>query len=127
VTQAEARSRISIFCDATVEPVLGSEILDLLTTLAKEVDIFGVLPSDTSWTETYNVNYAAAQGWLIKASRLANRYLFMSGGKMFSRNQYYEHCMKQYRAYLMKAGIRATRLGKSPLGLSHVPTNADSW
>jgi hypothetical protein len=56
------------------------------------------------------VNYAIAQGWLVKAGRLPDRYLFMDAGKMYSRNQYYEHCLELHKKFLMKSGIRAQPL-----------------
>jgi hypothetical protein len=90
------------------------------------MDRYGVEPSETSWAETWDCNYAAAQGWLLKAGRLASRYLFMSGGKMFSRQQFYDHCMDQYKTYLKKAPITAHRLspGQTALiTLGQVPNN----
>ena len=66
-----------------------------------------------SWVEAYDSNYAIAQAWLLKTTKLADRYLFMSGGKMFSRNQFYDHCMDLYRRFLMKSPLRAVRLAPS--------------
>lgn len=63
-----------------------------------------------SWVESYDPNFAIAQAWLLKAGRLADRYLFMSGGKMFSRHQFYDHCMEQYRRYLSKSGLKSIPL-----------------
>lgn len=69
-----------------------------------------------SWVETYDVNFAISQAWLLKAGRLADRYLFMSGGKMFSRQQFYDHCMALHRKYAMRSPLKAARLGPSDLG-----------
>lgn len=80
------------------------------------------------WNPTYDVNYAIAQGWLLKASRLVGHYNFMTGGKMLSREQFYEHCIKQYRLFSAKSGPKAFRLGMhEQLGLmmGSVQTNAD--
>lgn len=77
------------------------------------------------WEETYDANYCIAQVWLIKSGRLAKNYNFMVGGKMLSRQQFYDHCQKQYKMYAMKSGIKAIRLAtpyQSPLaGLAGVP------
>lgn len=127
MTAAEARDRLIAFADANSEPVLTSSDLDLLIVLAKRVDKFGILPGDTSWEETYDVNYAVAQGWLIKAGRLAPRYNFMSGGKMLSRQQFYDHAMKMYHKFAMKSPIKSVRLpvhGYLALDLP-VPSNVD--
>lgn len=125
MTEAEVRNRILVFADGESDPVLTSSDLDLLVSMSKVIDKYGVFPTDTGWAETYAWNWAIAQAWLLKASRVSNRYLFMSGGKMFSRQQYYDHCVKQYKRYIGKAGIQAIRLGMNPLGLGTVPTNAD--
>jgi len=100
-----------MFANASAEPALASEEIDVLVTMAKRIDKNGVWPSDTSWESTWDINYAVAQAWLVKAGRLAPRYLFMEGGKMFSRQQYYDHCMKMYAKFMSKSPIKAIRLG----------------
>lgn len=81
------------------------------------------------WNPRYDLYYAVAQGWLLKTSRLVGHYNFMTGGKMLSREQFYDHCMDQYRLYARKSGIKGIRLGgHSVLGVdlgNMVPTNAD--
>ncbi len=110
MTEAEARARILMFVNANEEPALASEEIDVLVSMAKRIDKNGVWPSDTSWTGTWDISYAVAQGWLVKAGRLADRYLFMEGGKMLSRQQYYDHCMKMYAKFLSKSPLKAIRL-----------------
>ena len=127
MTEAEARAEISVLCDAGTEPVLASADLDLLLRKAKRVDKYGVWPTETGWTQTYDVNYGAATGWLLKAGRLANRYLFMSGGKMFSRQQYYDHCIKMYRLYLSKSPIKATRLTAEDTAIARLASVPNNW
>lgn len=126
MTEAEVRNRILIFADGEQDPVLTSADLDILVSLCRGVDKAGIYPTEAGWTETYNWNYGVAQAWLLRASRTSPRYLFMSGGKMFSRQQFYDHCLKQYRIYIGKAGIRALRLAADPLGLGLVPNNANA-
>jgi hypothetical protein len=123
MTRATALSRLQLFGEVATEPVISSGEQDTLLDMAKEADKYGVWPTDADWEQTYNANYAIAQCWLLKSSRLAPRYLFMQGGKMLSRNQYYEHCMKQYHKYAMKAGIRAVKLSPTSLGLDPIPNN----
>lgn len=76
-----------------------------------------------SWEETYDSNYCIAQAWLMKAGRIASYYNFMVAGKMFSRQQFYDHCMKQYRMYAAKARLKAIRLATPLIGqsLSNIP------
>lgn len=110
MTEAEARARIELFLNPTEEPQIYAAELDVLLDIARRVDRSGVRPSDTAWEETYDVNYAIAQGWLVKAGRLAPRYLFMDAGKMYSRNQFYEHCIELHKKFLMRSGIQAVPL-----------------
>lgn len=111
MTEAEARARIELLAAASEEPVLATADVNVLLIMAKRVDVNGLQPGDATWTPTWAINYAVAQGWLIKAGRLSGRYLFMSGGKMFARQQMFDHCMKLHAKYAMKAGISAVRLG----------------
>jgi hypothetical protein len=110
VTEAEARARIELFLDPQTEPIIYAAELDILLDISRRVDRSGVRPSDTGWEETYDVNYAVAQGWLVKSTRLAPRYLFMDAGKMYSRNQFYDHCVALHKKFLMRCGIQAVPL-----------------
>jgi hypothetical protein len=121
--RATAQARLTLFGETATEPVISAPEQGTLLDMAKRVDKYGVWPTDAGWTETYNANTAIALCWLLKSSRLAPRYLFMSGGKMFSRQQFYDHCMKQYKIYAMKAGISAQKLSAAALGLGVVPNN----
>lgn len=78
-----------------------------------------------SWEETYDANYCIAQAWLLKAGRIAKNYNFMVAGKMFSRQQFYDHCMKQYKAYANKSRLKAVRLATPLIGQSL--TNVPLW
>ncbi len=110
MTEAEARARIVLYLDPSVEPVIAAGEIDVLLDMSRRVDVSGVRPGDTNWEPTFDINYAVAQGWLVKASRLTERYLFMDAGKMFSRNQYYEHCMEMHKKFAMRAGVQAVPL-----------------
>jgi len=77
------------------------------------------------WEETYDANYCIAQAWLMKAGRIASYYNFMVAGKMFSRQQFYDHCMKQYRQYAMKAQLKSIRLSTPLIG--NALTNIPLW
>jgi hypothetical protein len=125
VTEAEARARITLFLNPGTEPVITSAEVDILVDIARKVDVNGVMPGDAAWVETYNVNLAVAQGWLVKAGRLADRYLFMDAGTMYSRQQYYDHCMKQYQKFSMRAGIQGLPLVPDQrLNVNLIPNNA---
>ena len=119
MNQVEARARLALLVDASNEPVLGAPDLDDLLRRSRVADAAGYAPDDVGYEDTWNLNHAASLGWKIKAGRLTNAYLFMSGGKMLSRNQMYDHCMAMSRRYAMSAGVgsmplRSTR-GRRPL------------
>lgn len=110
MTEAEARARIELYLDVNSDPIIYAGEVDVLVDISRRVDKNGLWPSDADWVGTYDVNYAVAQGWLVKAGRLAPRYLFMDAGKMFSRNQYYDHCLQLHRKFLMRSGVQAVPL-----------------
>jgi hypothetical protein len=117
-----------MFCDADAEPALASADIDVLLQMSRRIDKSGRLPGDDDWEPAYDLNYAIAQGWLLKSTRTANRYLFMTGGKMLSRNQYYEHCIQLYYKFLSKSPLKAKRLGpgEDVLSLASVPLVGNS-
>ncbi len=124
VNEAEVRARIVTFAAPDSEPVLTSADLEVVLDLSKRVDRYGMRPIDEGWEDTYDWNYAVAQCWFIKAGRVADRYLFMSGGKMFSRNQYFDHCMKLHHKFLGKANMQSIRLAPGETSqLDRIPNN----
>lgn len=125
MTEAQARARILFYLPVDEEPVLSPGEVALLVDMARVVDVLGITPTSASYTETWDTHYAISQGWLAKAARLADRYLFMSGGKMFSRQQFYDHCMALHTKHAMKSPLKAVRLGPAVDPLSLVPSNAD--
>lgn len=125
MTEAEALAYVSLHSDTETEPTLSAGDLSLLLILSRRIDRFGFPPSDDSWEETYDVQYAVSQAWLVKAGRVANRYMFMSGGKMFSRQQYFDHCMKMHYKYAMKSGPKAFNLAPRTTWLGWTPNNAN--
>lgn len=127
MNEASTRARLTVFADLNTEPVLGEADIQVVLDMSRRLDINGVRPGNSGWEETFDANYAIAQCWLIKSTRLAPRYLFMSGGKMFSRNQFYEHCMELYHKFLAKAKVSAIRLAsESGTRLEDIPNNWNS-
>lgn len=125
MTEAAVRNRVMLFADGESEPVLTTAVMEVIIESCKIIDVDGIWPSETGWTPTYNVSYAIAQAWLYKMGNLAPRYLFMTGGKMLSRQQYFDHTEKMMNKYLMRSGVRSHRLGGTTFGLGLVPNNAN--
>lgn len=110
MTEAEARQRIVSFGQCEADPVITAGEIDMLVDMAKIMDRYQIWPTSTSWTPTYDTNFAIAQAWLLKAGRVSMAYLYMSGGKMLSRQQMYDHSMKLYRTFANKARIKSIHL-----------------
>lgn len=124
MNEASTRARLSLFADLNSEPVLGEADIQVILDMSRRLDISGIRPDQDSWAETYDSNYAIAQCWMVKSTRLAPRYLFMAGGKMFSRNQFYEHCMELYHKFMARAQLGAIRLAsESGNRLEDIPNN----
>lgn len=47
---------------------------------------------ESVWTPTYDLNYAAAEGWLLKAGRAASMVSFQADGARFDRDQIIANC-----------------------------------
>ena len=80
---ASALARLQAMCAATEEPVLSSADLEQLVALARRADADGVAPSADGWVPTYDLRAAAAEGWRIKAARVAHRFNFSKDGQQF--------------------------------------------
>lgn len=46
------------------------------------------------WTPTYNLKAAAAEGWRLKAGKVASHYAISADGASAQRQQMYEHCLR---------------------------------
>jgi hypothetical protein len=111
MNEIEAKARIAELVAMNDEPQLASHDLDRLTELAARKDEYGRARGEAGWVPTWNIPYAAAKGWELKSTRLTTKFMFMSGGKMFSRNQMFEHCMQMARHFRGQQGIGSIPLG----------------
>lgn len=53
----------------------------------------------TTWQPTWDLNAGAAEGWRLKAGKVAGRYDFGTDGQMFKRGQMLAHCNQMERRY----------------------------
>lgn len=73
------------------------------------------------WTPTYRLSFAAGNGWLWKAAKVAAQYeVSVGSGKTFKRDQQWVHCMDMAASYGVGGGSGggggAGRLSSVPLG-----------
>lgn len=55
-----------------------------------------------SWTPTWDLNAAAAEGWLWKAGKVAGSFSFSSDGQTFNRSEMHAMCLSQHDYYRKK-------------------------
>ena len=85
------------------DPALMEDELDELLSGAALTDAAGLAPLNEEWTPTYDINAAAAQGWLIKAARAAATTDEPTAGMVTSK--IFDNCRTMARLY---AGKRTT-------------------
>lgn len=59
----------------------------------------------TTWSPTYDLNAAAAEGWRLKAGRVAGRFDFTTDGQTFQRGQLLAHCRDMERTYRRRIAL----------------------
>lgn len=103
ITEAEALERIARMTAATYEPVLEEGDLADLVELAKRSDRYGVLPDDDAWVPTWDLNYAAAEGWSIKAARASSDFTYSDDAGSYNRREVYDMCADREKHYRSRA------------------------
>lgn len=63
--------------------------------------------ANTAWTETYDLNRAAADIWDEKAALLVPKFDISADGANMSRSQMYEHAQKRAKYYRSKRSMSA--------------------
>ena len=99
LTEAAARSRLERMLAFSCEPTLTAPEVDDLLLTAKRPDQYGVAPSSDSWTPTWELNAAAAEGWRAKAAKAVNDTDFAVDGGKYNRNAIFDHCEKMAEKY----------------------------
>ena len=83
-----------------IEPTLTEDELDELLAVAAVKDADGLTPEEAEWTPTYDLNTAAARGWLIKAGRAAATVDTPEAGMVTSK--VFDNCRAMARIYSNK-------------------------
>lgn len=110
MTEQEARDRLERMVAHDDEPPLSTDEIDDLLALARRADSLGAAPSDDGWSPTYDLNYAAAEGWRWKAGKVAGRYSAQVDGATFQRQQLFAHCLRMAEQYALRL------VGSAPIG-----------
>ena len=104
-SDADAAARIGRMTDSAVKPLLDAGDLSDLVALAKRADRYRRFPSDASWEPTYDYDYAAAEGWRRKASRVAGAFSFTADGSTFNKNEVFDHCMSMAEKFANRVTV----------------------
>ena len=104
-----AKEKLKKLTAWTTEPVLTDVEIDELLAASGLVDAEGNAPSSEDWTPTYDVNAAAAEGWLIKAGRVASTTESEPDSVQVT-SRVFENCVRMARLYSSRrAASPATR------------------
>src|SRR5215203_2895003 len=93
-------------------PALADAEIDELLEQSSLMDSTGLAPLTLEWTPTYDLNAAAAAGWLIKAGRASELVEVDPPGSGLFTSRVFDNCNEMARIYRSKSRI-AVRL--SPL------------
>lgn len=102
MTEAEALARLQRMIASDTDPVLTVDEVEDLLALARREDSEDRAPSDDDWEPTFDLDYAAAEGWRWKAGRTVPRYGVSLDGEGLQRQQIYAHCISQANHYAKK-------------------------
>jgi hypothetical protein len=92
-------SAAAVFPDLDAEP---------LTSVRVEDGSVLWVDNGTQWRPTYDLNVAASWGWRVKAGKVSAKYQFQTDGQVFSRQQWFAHCMELSKAFERKAPTTVT-------------------
>ena len=94
-----AKEKLEKMTAAATEPLLSEAELDELLAGAGKADAAGLIPGSEDWVPTYDLNKAAANGWLIKAGRASALVEADPPGSGIYTSKVFENCMAMARVY----------------------------
>lgn len=77
------------------EPILTDAEITQLLNFSKRADSYGRIITDPNWIPTYDLASAIADGWRMKAAKIAGNFEFTDSNLTLKRNQIYDNCLKQ--------------------------------
>ena len=115
-----ALSRLTIMTQASVDPGLTADELDMLLVTAETADDDLIEPGEEGWVPTYSVSglrTAAGQGWLLKAGKASADFEVSVGtGKSFKLQQVHDMCLTMAGAYGVGPLATGSSRGGSGIG-----------
>lgn len=101
---------------ATSRPVITQVALGALLDAYAAQDGAGRAPSDAEWVGTYNLNAAAAEGWRMKAGKVAGDFNFSADNASYSKADVLAHCLEMETKYAsLNHGVMNVLAGRQTL------------
>lgn len=82
-----------------VPPALTDAEIDELLGQSSIMDAAGIAPAAGGWVATYDLNVAAASGWMIKAARAASLVEIDPPGSGVLTSKVFDNCTRMARTY----------------------------
>lgn len=89
---------------AASRPVLSQDSLGALLDQFQVEDRDGRAPSDPEWAGAWNLNAAAAEGWRIKAGKVAGDFNFSADGASYNKADVLAQCLEMEQRYAALTG-----------------------
>lgn len=83
-------------------PELTEDDLDMLLEESSIADADGISPGEVGWTPTYDMNAAAAAGWLTKAARASMLVEADPPGSGIMTSKVFDNCRAMARVFAAK-------------------------
>ena len=96
-----AKEKLKKLTASSEEPALTDTEIDELLAASGKADAEGNGPSSEGWTPTYDLNSAAAEGWMIKAARSANS-TETDPDSLAVTSRVFENCLRMARIFSRK-------------------------
>lgn len=101
---------------ATSRPVLPEATVAALLDAYPMPDSEGRAPVDAAWVGTWDLNAAAAEGWRMKAGKVAGDFNFSADNASYSKADVLAHCLEMETKYAsLSHGIMQTLAKRSAL------------
>lgn len=92
------------------EPVLAPDTITQLLAQNQVRDEAGRWTTDAGYIPTYDLNRAAAQGWRMKAAKVANGYTVKIEGRELNRAELVQNFLTMAKEYAKLAPMRSSGL-----------------
>lgn len=100
---------------ATSRPVLADTTVAALLDAYPMEDTEGRAPGDADWVGTWDLNAAAAEGWRMKAGKVAGDFNFSADNASYSKADVLAHCLEMETKYAsLSHGTMRTERYRTP-------------